>query len=304
VTLGDCFIKDYIEQYKFSGFKIYPALGYYPFDSELLPLWKYAADNGIPILTHCIRGTIFYRGPKNKEWDSHPVFQQSDGKGNFSDPLALLEIKNNEFINNFTHPMNYLCLLEERMLRRVIQVAKDASLEKLFGYTDEKTPLKYNLEHLKICFGHFGGDDEWDRFMELDRDLYSRQLVKHPDTGILFFEDNHGNEKKGKAEQIWKFVDWYSIICSMMLQYENVYADLSYIIHNEGIHPLLNQTLMNPKLKKRTLFGTDFYVVRNHNSEKSLLASTLDNLSTEEFDQIARVNPRQFLWNKIHGGMD
>jgi hypothetical protein len=32
VILEDCFIKDYIETKDFSGFKIYPALGYFPFD--------------------------------------------------------------------------------------------------------------------------------------------------------------------------------------------------------------------------------------------------------------------------------
>ena len=304
VQLGDCFIRDYIETYGFTGFKIYPALGYYPFDEELLPLWKYAADNGIPILTHCIRGNIYYRGAKKKAWDKHPVFVQSDGKGNYDDKLALMEIKNSEFINNFTHPMNYLCLLDEEKLRIVVMDAKNQNIRELFGYTDKETPLRYNLQHLKLCFGHFGGDDEWDRFMELDRDLYARQLVKHPHRGIKFFLGNEGNvESKGKQEQIWRSVDWYSIVCSIMLQYDNVYSDLSYILYNDGIHPLLKQTLMNPRLRERTLFGTDFFVVRNHKSEKGLLASIIDSLSEQDFDQIARINPREFLNNRIHGAV-
>lgn len=302
VTLGDCFIKDYIETYGFRGFKIYPALGYYPFDKELLPLWKYAADNALPILTHCIRGNIYYRGAKKKAWDKHPVFVQAGGNDDYSERLALLEIKNSEFINNFTHPMNYLCLLEEPWLRKVVKGSNDRQIHDLFGYTNENTPLRYDLRHLKLCFGHFGGDDEWDRFMELDRDLYARQLVKHPGRGILFFvENDSGAESKGKPEQVWKSVDWYSIICSIMLQYENVYSDLSYILYNAEIHPLLKQTLMNTKLRKRTLFGTDFFVVRNHKSEKGLLASLIDHISKEDFDQIAKTNPREFLRNEIHG---
>jgi predicted TIM-barrel fold metal-dependent hydrolase len=295
IKLEDCFIRDYIETYKFSGFKIYPALGYYPFDKELLPLWKYAADNGLPILTHCIRGNIYYRGAKEKCWDKHPVFRQASGNQDFDDHLALMEIKNSEFINNFTHPMNYLCLLEEKLLREVVEISGDQQIKDLFGYTAKEKPLKYNLSHLKLCFGHFGGDDEWERFMELDRDLHTRQLVKHPNRGILFFTDNNGVQRKGKPEQIWKSVDWYSIICSMMLQYENVYADLSYILHNSEIHPLLKQTLMNPKLRKRILFGTDFYMVRNHKSEKGLLAALIDHLSEDEFEQIATINPREFV---------
>lgn len=58
----------------FAGIKIYPALGYYPFDENLLKLYFYACSKGIPITTHCIRGVIFYRGFKKQEWDYHPIF--------------------------------------------------------------------------------------------------------------------------------------------------------------------------------------------------------------------------------------
>jgi hypothetical protein len=125
-------------------------------------------------------------------------------------------------------------------------------------------------------------------------------LIKYPDTGITFLTDHDGNPKKGKLEQIWKFVDWYSIICSLMLQYPNVYADLSYIIHVSEIQPLLKQTLLNPKLNSKVLFGTDFYVVRNHKSEKNLLADIIDYLSEEEFDRIARINPLNYLRNTVN----
>ncbi len=163
VILEDCFIQKYIEKNKFSGFKIYPALGYYPFDEALLPLWKYAADNALPIMTHCIKGTIFFRGNKKIEWDQHPVFEQSIGEGKYK-PLLLLETKNIEFSGNFTHPMNYLCLLDETLLRKVVGKAKDEKIRTLFGYNGPDKEMTYNLSHLKLCFGHFGGDDQWNRF--------------------------------------------------------------------------------------------------------------------------------------------
>lgn len=296
VTLENCFIKEYIEEHRFNGFKIYPALGYYPFDEALLPLWKYAADNSLPIMTHCIRGTIYYRGNKKKEWDKHPVIEQVCGKNDY-EPLLLTQVKNVDFCNNFTHPLNYLCLLDERLLRKVVKNAKDERIRDLFGYTDDITTLKHNLSHLKLCFGHFGGDEEWNRFLESDRDNYSVQLVKNPMQGITFLEDANGKPTPGKLEQVWKFVDWYSIICSMMLQYNNVYADLSYIIHNSGIQPLLKYTLSNDILKERVLFGTDFYVVRNHKSEKNMLIDILDQMNEQELDQIGRINPKTFLNN-------
>jgi predicted TIM-barrel fold metal-dependent hydrolase len=115
--------------------------------------------------------------------------------------------------------------------------------------------------------------------------------------GITFLEDANGKPTPGKPEQVWKFVDWYSIICSMMLQYKNVYADLSYIIHKSGIQPLLKYTLSNDILKERVLFGTDFYVVRNHKSEKNMLVDITDHMNEQELDQIGRINPRTFLNN-------
>jgi len=124
--------------------------------------------------------------------------------------------------------------------------------------------------------------------------------MTHPHHGIDFLTNTiTGNP--GNMTFIWKHVDWYTIICSLMLQYENVYADLSYIIHNSEIQPLLKVTLQNEELKGKVLFGSDFYVVRNHKSEKSIYAQSIDNLTEDEFDQIARINPRVFLENKVHG---
>ncbi|TCK67984.1 amidohydrolase family protein [Winogradskyella wandonensis] len=322
-----------------AGIKIYPALGYYPFDHRLLVLWKYAADHGIPVMTHCIRGTIFYRGTKKPKWDQHPVF--TEGKINRVEktkcddntvtaydidldadyveaqkdtPLYLNEVKNIDFCNNFSHPMNYLCLLDNTLLYKVInelndfgptktkkaQQEKEAyrqELRKVFHCDDDAKTVKdgKGLSDLKLCFAHFGGEDQWNKFLEADRDNYTSQLVLLPNNGIHFLTDKNGNPKPGKPAFIWNHVDWYSIICSLMLQYPNVYADISYILHDDFILPLLKQTLTNPKLKKRVLYGSDFYVVRNHNSDKDLLANMRAGLSEEEFDQIARDNPRDYL---------
>ncbi|HXB91739.1 MAG TPA: hypothetical protein VNU72_05600 [Puia sp.] len=295
IVLKDCFIKSYIEDYGFAGFKIYPALGYYPFDETLLPLWKYAADHGLPVLTHCIRGTIFFRGSKKKEWDTHPIFQQAKGEQEYV-PLLLPQIKNIEFINNFTHPLNFLCLLDKDLLRQVVAKASPRVRE-VFGYNAGTGEMAYDLSNLKICFGHFGGDDEWDRFFEADRNPYTAQLYTRPDRGIDFTHHDDGTPSPGKPEQIWKNVDWYTIICSLMLQHPNVYADISYIVHNPVILPLLTRTLQpeSGRLRERVLYGTDFYVVRNYKSDKNMLSDMLAGLTEEEFDLIARENPERFL---------
>ena len=267
-------------------------------------------------MAHCCRGTIHYKGRKKEEWDDHPVFVHPAGRKKSESPnvnhrqedemilkkLLLPEIKNSEFTTNFTHPMNYLCLLDERLLRKVVAEAKDLRLRDIFGFKDSNTPLERNLSHLKVCFGHFGGDDEWKRFLESDRNTYNNRVISHPDRGIEFLDsddEHHKTEKPGKQEQIWKYADWYSIICSLMLQYKNVYADISYILYMPEILPLLKQTLNNPGLKEKVLFGTDFYVVRNNKSDKELLADCMGGLSESQFDQIARMNPVNYLKNNL-----
>lgn len=293
VVLEDCFIKEYIEKENFAGFKIYPALGYFPFDEKLLPLWKYAADNNLPIMTHCIRGTIFYRGNKKKEWYYHPIIKDAKLADEY---MLLAKTQNIEYSLDFTHPLNYLCLLDPFLLKEWIKKCNKPELFDLFGYSETTDTISSNLSNLKICFGHYGGDDEWKKFLERDRDNYSHKMSNNSN-GIEFLNPQNPNLSYGRLMDIWKNADWYTIISSLMMQYPKVYADLSYIIHDQEIIPLLKHTLRNESLKNKVLFGTDFYVVRNHNSEKDLLAQTMANLSSDEFDLIARDNPINYLKN-------
>lgn len=289
-TIVDC-----IEKEGFKGIKTYPALGYYPFDPHLLPLMLYACENGIPVLNHCIRGVIYYRGAKKKEWDQHPLFIQSTGEKNMFEPLQLLQVRNSSFTTNFTHPLNYLCLLDEKRLRRLLQRYNNHNLFDLFGYTNEHTPLQKDLRRLKICFGHFGGEDEWNRYLESDRYNTDNALLFHAGRGIDFSLDT-------ALEGIWHHTSWYSIICSLMLQYPHVYADISYTLHNPEILPLLKATLQ-PEIgvADRVLFGSDFYVVRSEMSDKQMMTHLAGALPENMLHQIAVDNPHRFLYNKIHG---
>lgn len=311
VTLEDSFVKHYIETEKFTGFKIYPALGYFPFDADLLPLWKYAADHGIPITTHGVKGVIYYRGWIKKEWGSHPVFTEFMGNDKRS-PLYFTEKNNYDFQVNFTHPMNFLCLLEEPLLRKLVGEGNSETNKSLFGFTNMDTPLKYNLSQLKICYAHYGGAVEWNKFLNRDRDNYAQQLMTKPETGIDFGVDEDGEMPWGRYENVWKFTDWYSIISSMMIQYPNFYADISYIVSDVSLYPMLQTTISSSdlfendftkelqyesrdKLRKRVLFGSDFYLVRSQRSDKDIFMELQAALDEEEFDLIARDNPHAFL---------
>ncbi len=325
MELKACFVKTYMEDRKFSGFKIYPALGYYPFDERLLPLWRYAAENNIPIMTHCVIGVIYYRGEKKPTWNFHPVFKQaySDVRQpqNPYEPMLLPQIKPVDIQFNFTHPLNYLCLLEEPLLREVVGNASE-KVQTLFGFEDKDTPLRQTLENIKICLAHYGGEEEWIKFLETDRDVYARSIVKKPDEGINFMQNSRGNFSWSKLNSLWHDTDWYSLITSMIMNYTNMYADLSYIISKPSIYPLLNTTLAKGpgyetqikayerepsdnkkashligrnRLRSHILYGTDFYVVRNHNSDKDLYIQTRDAVDEESFDLIARENTHNYL---------
>jgi len=299
VLLDDCDLRDYIETHNFSGFKIYPALGYYPFHEDLLPVWKYAVDHDLPVLTHCIRGTIFYRGAKKNEWNKHPVFQENVAGDN--KPLLLNQTRNQDFCNNFTHPLNYLCLLKEPLLRILVARA-NPKVQQLFGFQDAQTPLLYNLNNLKLCFGHYGGEDEWLKYFETDRDQYTPALIKYANGIDFMFSKSSNGFSHDKIAQIWKSTDWYSIISSLILQHPNVYADISYTLHDPVIWPLLRHSLERQALPGETrrladgvLYGTDFYVVRNHKSEKQLFAELEANLDPAQVDIVARINPARFV---------
>lgn len=309
VIMDDCLLKQFLEKKPennqdtcfvegtFKGIKIYPALGYYPFDEDLLPLWAYCCQHNIPITTHCIKGTIFYRGLLKNAWKSHPVFEEENGI-----KLNISQSSNYDQQINFTHPLNYLVLLEPKLLDIFLHGCSKETQE-IFGYDTTTKKSVRNLSNLKINFAHYGGEDQWERYSGLDRNEEAQEIIETPGYGIRFLEEQNPKNPGGIREErpykpasLWKNEsDWYSIISSMMLQYRNVYADISYIIHAEKIRALLYTTLDNPGLSRKVLFGTDFFVVRNHSSEKELYAETMAFLGKKKMDLISRKNPDRFI---------
>ena len=51
------FIKEFHEA-GFKGIKLYPPLGYSPQDELLRPIYAYASEHDLPIMTHCSRGGV------------------------------------------------------------------------------------------------------------------------------------------------------------------------------------------------------------------------------------------------------
>jgi predicted TIM-barrel fold metal-dependent hydrolase len=95
-------VKKYIEEHGFQGIKIYPPLGYYPFDERLYPIFKYAEANTLPIISHCSPPVVYYRGKIKKEMLVHPKNHRK-----------LEKRSNREFAKSLADPENYVYLLKD-----------------------------------------------------------------------------------------------------------------------------------------------------------------------------------------------
>ena len=95
-------VKKYIEDYEFAGLKLYPPLGYFPCDPKLNRVYAYAEKHAIPVLTHCSRGGIYFKGKITREMRVHPRTGRC------------LKGKNNkDFTDHFSDPENYKYVLED-----------------------------------------------------------------------------------------------------------------------------------------------------------------------------------------------
>ncbi len=95
-------VRSYIEEHAFGGIKIYPPLGFFPFDKRLDPVYAYAEAEGIPVLTHCTRGGIYYRGNLSAQDRIHPITgARMKGRGNKS------------LSDYYSEPSNYHHVLEK-----------------------------------------------------------------------------------------------------------------------------------------------------------------------------------------------
>ncbi len=259
-------LKNYLSKGIYQGIKLYPALGYWPFDPYLKEVYRFAIDHNIPLMYHCAKGVVHARGKYGPE--EHPVSKQTlSGK------------KSKHFTTHYTHPVNYECLLNPAIIGNILDLSKEEAKE---------------YSKLKICLGHFGGDDEWVKYLTYpwlkDKENMEGDFVSLEQHNWNF--DIHPNEKQ---------YSWFSLICDLIKKYDNVYADISYSLYKEDCLPLLKVILeSNEKLRNRILFGTDYYVVSKAASERQYSVNVRGYLGEELFWQIANKNPKEYLKNKFN----
>jgi predicted TIM-barrel fold metal-dependent hydrolase len=133
------FVKKYAAKDKGCiGIKLYPSVGYYPYDPRLYKVYEYAEANGIPIITHCSKGGIFYNPDKlpvtalfSSSFNPQVMNKlETDTAGKFPKREYIFNAEETKkFKNNFIRPENYIDVLEK-------------------------------FPKLKLCLAHFGGDSE------------------------------------------------------------------------------------------------------------------------------------------------
>ena len=216
-------VKHYIETENFAGLKMYPPLGYYPFDKRLDLVFSYAEENNIPVTTHCCRGGVYYKGEIKDT--KHPITGKEAQRG-----------KNKYLTDMYSDPYNYYYLLNK-------------------------------FPDLKLNLAHFGGYDEWEKYL-------SNTLV-----------DTDGE------------VNWFTKVCDLVRSNPNVYTDISYTLACKDLIPLLKTVLQDPQFKKKVLFGSDFYLTELEESEREFGINLRAALGQNDFKRIAEENPKAFLFH-------
>ena len=128
---------------------------------------------------------------------------------------------------------------------------------------------------LKICLAHFGGNEEWIKYLNIsEADKKEKTWVEKI---IDMIEENDENGDP---------------------LYPNLYVDISYTSFHVSTRAYLNVLLNateHERLQSRILFGSDYPVVQTDIAERGFSIGIRGEIGEEKFDLIARQNPRVFL---------
>jgi hypothetical protein len=279
---------DWIHQniHKFKGIKIYPALGYFPFDWRLIPIYKLALERNIPVLTHCIQGVVYYRGSKRPEWNVHPF-----------GGVALKKKSRKDFTRDFTHPLNYLVITDKDYLKHYLNKVKAGMgqmtsnqqkyWERHKGLFELEIP---ELALLRINLAHWGGEEEWDKYLK----GYNPVEFNSPLNGLI---------NPVKFRRVWEKMNWFSIINKMMQDSRfRYYTDISFTLHDNNYLNMLRVMLSDQTIHERVLFGTDFYMVAQKETEREFSMDVRGQIGEKRWEKIAEANPTEYLYGQKKKG--
>jgi predicted TIM-barrel fold metal-dependent hydrolase len=220
------FVKTHIEKKGFAGIKLYPPLGFFPYDRNLAPVWQYAERNKIPVIAHVSREGVYRRGKITAD----DYAQSRIGR---PDPSKMGYFAQRNF---FTHPAHYRELLTE-------------------------------FPSLKISLAHAGGAIEWFRHYKFPK----------TDSGDILTRN------------------WFVQTIDIIRDFPTAYTDIAYTLAFKRFYGIFNSIMNDPVLRKKIMYGTDFYLDRLITDETAFSERFKNALSADIFEQISYKNPKEFL---------
>lgn len=262
--------------YPFQGLKIYCSTGHYAFDEKLKETFEWAADNGVPVMSHC-----YYLG----------------GIYNYDKSVIINNLNPNDVYDNKRYDQPKF-IEEGNWLTRKLDLNHRKNCRKSCSYFLEPYSYRTMLDYfenrsnpLKMCFAHFGGVPQ----IRASKGLNSQPQQTKP---------------YGVSQ-----LNWFTQIQELMKQYQNVYTDVSYDVA-EGLEKenSANNFLFDVFFEEaqksyggQILFGTDYFMTekdsleekavqnfRNYASQKYLATNT------SLWDQMAKNNPNEYLTSKYY----
>jgi uncharacterized protein len=228
----DIFQKAFSKDFNFFGVKVYPSLGYMPSHPTLMKVFEVCEQKKIPVTTHLGGSSVH---STKHSFDLPYKHRRSSGELIESNIQKTFFFKN-EYGKFFNKPQNWEPVLRE-------------------------------FPKLKLNFGHFGGDEEWEKMI-----------------------------KRKRGTRVHRIVD-------LMERYENVYTDISYLIHlvdNKNLDFLKGfEDLFynNRAVQEKTLYGTDFYMITSEGKFKDLRSNFMFRVKKDILQKISQVNPKKFLFD-------
>ncbi len=129
--------------------------------------------------------------------------------------------------------------------------------EKYFNSPANWEPVLKTFPKLRLNLAHLGGDKTW-----------------YPNS-----------DKK-----------WIYRIIDFMERYENIYSDVSYIIHNPQMPTMFKQLFENNEIiQERTLFGTDYFMIFIEGRYDEIRTRFITEVGTKIMNKISIDNPLKFL---------
>ncbi|WP_316633921.1 amidohydrolase family protein [uncultured Flavobacterium sp.] len=256
--------------YPFQGLKIYPSTGHYAFDKKLKKTFEWAADKGVPVMTH----TYYLGGIFNydKNYITHNLNPIDPYTGKVYDVPQFIE-ERGSFISrllgtqkreNCKHSCSYF--LEPHSYESMLNSIKD----------------------LKICFAHFGGVDQIKASMGLNNQ--NNQINPY---GVL---------QKNWFSQIQDLMSQYPNV------YTDISYDVAECLAKEN--NMLYKVFFDEADKsygKQILFGTDYFMTEKDSLEENAVQGFRNYASTAKlqngnslWDQMARTNINNYLQSKYY----